>query len=118
MSSRHAAPAKSRGIISSRFLAALAAATPLFATPTHSPCQYHSKDLSFPLFSYSYALFCIARSRILCIFNFLYTLGPKHPGGRRVSALPRKLALALTRLLPATYTHASSLSRHCVPDTL
>src|SRR5690348_10190969 len=59
---------------------AIAPVTSLFATLTHSPHQYHCKDFSLPLFSYSYALFCTVRSQIHCIFNALRTLCAKHPG--------------------------------------
>src|SRR5208282_3909150 len=59
--------------------------TPLFATPTHCPHQHDSKDLSLPLFSYSYALFCTVKSLILFIFNTLHTLCTKHPGWVGVS---------------------------------
>ena len=80
MFSRHVVPSKSRGINTSQFRAHIGPVTPLFATLTHSPYQYHSKDFSFRLFSYSYALFCTALSRICRVFNIFRTLGAKHPG--------------------------------------
>ncbi len=45
-----------------------------------SPHQVHSVGLAFPLFSYSYALFCTAQSANPFAFNALRTLYAKHPG--------------------------------------
>jgi hypothetical protein len=47
-----------------------------------SPHQYHSKCFSFPLFSYSYALFCTEQNAIFNLFISLRTLCRKHPGWR------------------------------------
>jgi hypothetical protein len=51
----------------------------LLASPK-SPHQYHSMGLTLPLFSYSYALFCTARSAISNRFIPFHTLSAKHPG--------------------------------------
>jgi hypothetical protein len=87
----------SRGINSSRPLQAIALVTPLFATLTASLYQYHFKDFSFPLFSYSYALFCIALSRISYIFNIFRTLGAKHPGWGIPFPTPQNLSARFDR---------------------
>ncbi len=42
--------------------------------------QYHSTALRFPLFSYSYALFCFMQSSNSFLLNSFRTLCPKHPG--------------------------------------
>jgi len=47
-----------------------------------SPHQCHSKCFSFPLFSYSYALFCHVQNAIFNLFFSLRTLCTKHPGWR------------------------------------
>src|SRR5579862_9620143 len=52
-----------------------------------SPYQYHSKGLSFPLFSYSYELFCTAQNVISSRFKRFRTLCTKHPGGVHPSSL-------------------------------
>jgi hypothetical protein len=53
---------------------------PLLPPFRNSSHQYHSKDFSLPLFSYSYELFCIAQNAISnCFFTFR-TLCAKHPG--------------------------------------
>src|SRR5579859_1545404 len=63
------------------------------------PYQYHSKCFSFPLFSYSYALFCTGQNAIFNLFSFLRTLCRKHPGwGERYRQfdpvlLPAKMAM-------------------------
>ena len=46
-----------------------------------SPHQYHSMELTLPLFSYSYALFCTAQNAISNHFRLFRTLCTKHPGG-------------------------------------
>ena len=51
--------------------------SPLF---TRSPHQCHSMGLTFPLFSYSYALFRTAQNAIPNPFNAFRTLCKKHPG--------------------------------------
>src|SRR5579859_1590995 len=80
MPPRHEVLSKPRGINTFPALLPNASVTSLFATLARSPHQYHSKDSSLPLFSYSYALFCTVRSHIHCIFNTLRTLCAKHPG--------------------------------------
>jgi hypothetical protein len=45
-----------------------------------SPHQYHSMGLTFPLFSYSYALFCTAKNPNPFRFISFRTLCTKHPG--------------------------------------
>jgi hypothetical protein len=45
-----------------------------------SPHQYHSMGVAFPLFSYSYALFCTAKNPNSFRFMFFRTLCTKHPG--------------------------------------
>ncbi len=52
-------------------------------SPTRSP----SPLATVPLFSYSYALFCIAGIAISRPFNAFRTLCTKHPGWRRVSMI-------------------------------
>jgi hypothetical protein len=59
--------------------------SPLVAALHNIPHQYHSTPLTFPLFSYSYTLLCIAQSAILNPFNTFHTLYRKHPGGGEVS---------------------------------
>ncbi len=51
------------------------------------PHQYHSKCFSFPLFSYSYALFCTEQNANSRILNHLRTLCTKHPGWRMPQSL-------------------------------
>jgi hypothetical protein len=53
---------------------------PLASGPCESPHQYHSIGLTFPLFSYSYALFCTMQYSNSFSFNSFRTLCPKHPG--------------------------------------
>jgi len=55
-----------------------------------SPHQYHSMELTLPLFSYSYALFCDGQSLKLFPFKNLRTLYAKHPGG----GAPRRFVIA------------------------
>ena len=54
--------------------------SPLATALNKSPHQYHSAGLTFPLLSYSYALFCIAQNAISNLFNAFRTLCKKHPG--------------------------------------
>jgi len=63
-----------------------------------SPHQYHSMELTLPLFSYSYALFCTAQNAIFNHFKLFRTLWTKHPGGgtsfhQTLSLSPLGLAL-------------------------
>jgi hypothetical protein len=55
---------------------------PFHTCPRQRPYQCHSAPLSRPLFSYSYALFCTARSAISHLFISLRTLCAKHRGWR------------------------------------
>jgi hypothetical protein len=45
-----------------------------------SPHQYHSMGVTFPLFSYPYALFCTPKNPNSFPFIPFQTLCPKHPG--------------------------------------
>ena len=49
---------------------------------SRSPHQCHSKRFNRPLFSYSYALFCIAKMPISHLFKVFRTLCTKHRGWR------------------------------------
>src|SRR5690242_21950953 len=80
MSSRRVVHSKPRGINTLPTLLSIEPITSLFATLAHSSYQYHCKDFSLPLFSYSHALFCTLRSHIHCTCNTLRTLCAKHPG--------------------------------------
>src|SRR5271169_2564945 len=53
---------------------------PAAAALCKSPHQYHSMGLAFPLFSYSYALFCHRQDAKPFIFKSFRTLWQKHPG--------------------------------------
>jgi hypothetical protein len=53
---------------------------PFFLTRASSSHPYLSKKFSRPLFSYSYALFCVASYRISLLFNRFRTLRAKQPG--------------------------------------
>jgi hypothetical protein len=55
----------------------------------HSSHQYHSKDFTLPLFSYSYALFCDTQNAISIAFFIFHTLCTKHPGGGSPAVPPR-----------------------------
>jgi hypothetical protein len=55
-----------------------------------SPHQYHSMGLTFPLFAYSYVLFCTTKTTNPFPFLFFRTLCTKHPGwGIPVPTRPR-----------------------------
>src|ERR1700734_3787795 len=45
-----------------------------------SPYQYQSTAFTLPLFSYSYALFCVVRNAISNRFISFHALSAKHPG--------------------------------------
>ena len=58
---------------------------PWLLTFPKSPHQYHSMRLTLPLFSYSYTLFCTARSAISNRFITFHTLCRKHRGVYQVT---------------------------------
>src|SRR5579859_1902958 len=79
-----------------------------------SPHQYHSKCFSFPLFSYSYALFCHAQNTNSRILNHPRTLCAKHPGWR-VAALGSFKPQRATFV--ERYSEGASGRKYCVPLT-
>jgi hypothetical protein len=79
--------------------------TPLFATLTKSAYLYHSAAFSRPLFSCSYALFCIQQKLNSFLFMRFRTLCQKHPGGGGgVSSQNSSAFLLLLPLLPALHS--------------
>ena len=99
-----AAPVQPKTTFSSRPITFV---SPFLATLTDSSHQYHSKNFTCHLFSYSYALFDIAKIRIILVFNSLRTLSGKYRGGGWVPRPPEDLPPALTLLRHCTYTHCS-----------
>src|SRR5579859_4113675 len=79
------------------------------------PHQYHSKCFSFPLFSYSYALFCTAQNAIFNLFISLRTLCTNHPGWGALHShpLPPNIlsSLSASHFLQQAYTRASGVYR-------
>jgi hypothetical protein len=75
---------------------------PLASGLCKSPHQYHSMGLTFPLFSYSYALFCTMQSNNSFSLNSFRTLCPKHRGRgwSRVSVTSLSLRHAQQRPQP------------------
>jgi hypothetical protein len=75
-----------------------------FAPPLcGSPYQYQSMDLTLPLFSYSYALFCNTQNAIPNLLYAFRTLCAKDPG--RGALLP-PLHRHLVTSLPHSFAHS------------
>lgn len=91
---------------------------PLLQTRTtslaKSPHQYHSIDVSRPLFSYSYGLYCNAKSVNPFSFNRFHTLAPKHPGsGVVVRSFTSSTSIASSTSLAAVGSKLSHVSPLC-----
>jgi len=78
---------------------------PLASGLCGSPHRYHSMGLTFPLFSYSYALFCTMQSSNSFSLNRFRTLCPKHsawgPGRASVTSLSLRHAQQRPQLISA-----------------
>jgi hypothetical protein len=70
----------------------IAPVSPLFATLTKSAYLYHSTAFSRPLFSYSYALFCIHQKLNSFLFMRFRTLSPKQGGVGWRASFPSRLS--------------------------
>jgi len=88
-----------------------------------SPHQYHSMELTLPLFSYCYAPFCDGQSLKVFPFKSLCTLYSKHPGGgtppRFVIASSARKLLFLLRLVTSLplYFATPHFTSHGPPAT-
>jgi hypothetical protein len=74
-----------------------------------SPHQYHSMEVTLPLFSYSYALFCTAKNPNPFRFMSFHTLSTKHPGW----ATPRFSATSAMKIAPCRRPLKSELVFYC-----
>src|SRR5579863_594141 len=82
----HSVNAASSPLTSSFFLGVDLPSAPALCKCPH---QYHSMDLTLPVFSYSYELFYLGRKVNSFLFNRFGTLRAKHPGwGEPARILP------------------------------
>src|SRR5580692_8472001 len=79
---------------------------------------FHTQHLASPLVSIHYKHARTHESHLFPVFS--KTSGPflGHRGWVGVSRNSQACRHLLTQLLPATYTHASLRTRHCVPNAL
>jgi hypothetical protein len=84
---------------------------PLASGPCKSPHRFHSMGFIFPLFSYSYALFCTMQSSNSFSLNRFRTLCAKHPGWGPGRASATSLSLRPAQQRPQLFSAHAFTSR-------
>jgi hypothetical protein len=84
---------------------------PLASGPCKSPHRFHSMGFIFPLFSYSYALFCTMQSSNSFSLNSFRTLCTKHPGWGPGRASATSLSLRPAQQRPQLFSVHAFTSR-------